>query len=126
MELNSFSVTVEVVKAGWPIVIALVGVTFWVAGVYFMAKGTKDKLQEFLKGQFPVEKNALLEAIKQVKEAQIRSEERLESKLDKMSTDTDQKLDRLFEKQNQTNATLAEIKGRLYHLVSTDSPTNGG
>lgn len=107
----------DAIKVSWPILVALILVTVWLANVASSARNNEKHLQEF-KDNYSKDRNSLSGGIKEVKEAQEKSEEKLELKLDQFSNKTDAQLSKLYDQINQANNSLAEMKGRLYSKSS--------
>lgn len=118
--------TLDILRIGWPIVVALFALTFSAGGLLYMVKQTRKDLDHFKDDEYPQDKKEILQAIRDMKSSQEKSEEKLEKKLEKIASDTDRKLDKLFDLTNETKTFLAEIKGRLYPGVSDTQNPRGG
>lgn len=114
--------TIEVIKAGWPVVVGLIGIILWLGRISFMTGAHED----FIKKEYENDRASLLAAIREVKTSQEKGEERLEGKLDKMATSHDQKLDKVYDIVNSIHISLAELKGRFHSKNSGNDPNIGG
>lgn len=118
--------TLEFLRAGWPIVLALVMLIIWVATEASLNKHTRSDFKEFTSKEYPRDKDSLVGAIKEVRDAQEKSEARLEAKLDKISEQSSSQLEKVYNEINRTNILLAEMKGRLSNgSQATDSIVRG-
>lgn len=129
--------TVELLKAGWPIVVFAIAVVWALITQYFATKShekfiattyvedrksiflaIKDSGDDFTKFKdrdYPEDKKMLLDAVQKLQASQEQGERRMEDKLDKMESKTDSKMQQIYVEVNSTNKLLAELKGRLYH-----------
>ena len=113
MEVQAAISTIEVLKAGWPILAGFVGLVAWLTGIAIMAKQTKEDLVDFKNREYSEDKNVLRVVITELKADQEKFEEKLESKLDKMAEKSNAQLEKVYMEINKVSTFLAELKGRL-------------
>lgn len=113
--------TLDILKASWPLVLSLVSLTVWLASLSFSAKRTEKDFREFRTLEYTADMSELSRAIKEVQASQERSEEKLERKLDLMSSRSDSQLQKVYDELNKTTILLAELKGRLYSKSNINS-----
>lgn len=114
MEPTQTISTIEVVRAGWPIVLGLIGAIVYIANVAFQSKQTAADFKSFKEKDYTDDKHEFSDSIKMLAETQRRAEEKLEARLNQMASKSDAQLNKVYEKLNETNILLAEMKGRLY------------
>ena len=113
--------TIEVLRAGYPIVAGLVMTILWLGFTHWQTRQNKENLFEFKDKQYSKDRSALISEIKEIRTAQEKIENKLEDKIDDLDRRIDSKLDRLFNEINSANKELARMEGRLYHKDSKNS-----
>lgn len=98
--------TLEVIKAGYPLIAGLVICIVWIARVQFITMQNKKDVED-LKLAHKSGSDGLYESIKE-------AEREFERKFEKVLEKFDGHLVKVYEEINKTNIHLAEMKGRLY------------
>ena len=112
--------TVEVIRAAWPIVVAMIGAVIWLARLSFMAHQNKQDFKDFKEKEYAKDQSEVVNAVKELRDSQKASEEKLEEKLDAISLRHDVQLNKVYEEINKSNILLAKMEGQLSNLRLMD------
>lgn len=110
--MNQDISTLEIIRAGWPILVALLG-GFAALVTLRVSHSRLEKDFEAFKTKVQSDDKEFMMAVEKIRHENQASERRLEDKLDRLDDKTDNKLAKIYEVVNETNNILAEIKGQL-------------
>lgn len=105
--------TVEVIRAAWPIVVGLVLSLLYIAAIHHRSVSTQASLKSFKEDEYTKDLQAIDSSIKDLRRSQERSEEKIEQKLDKMNQEQLKQADKIYQRINDSNMLLSELKGRI-------------
>lgn len=106
--------TIELIKAGWPIVLGLIGLALFVGDSRTTLKEVRSSFENFKDKQYEKDRIETHDYIKSVQASHSEFERKIEAKLDQMMSKSDAQLEKVYEKVNEMTKSLAEVKGRLY------------